>query len=88
MMKMFEYMAAGRAIVSADLPVIREVLNERNAVFCEPDHLENWRLEIERWLGDEARRIALGKRAREDVQSYTWLARAEKILDNFVVDRY
>jgi glycosyltransferase involved in cell wall biosynthesis len=27
-MKMFEYMAAGRAIVTADLPVIREVLNE------------------------------------------------------------
>jgi glycosyltransferase involved in cell wall biosynthesis len=35
-MKMFEYMAAGRAIVSADLASIREVLNERNAVFCEP----------------------------------------------------
>ena len=35
-MKMFEYMAAGRAIVTADLPVIREVLNEKNAVFCEP----------------------------------------------------
>lgn len=32
-MKMFEYMAAGRAIVCADLPVIREVLNEGNAVF-------------------------------------------------------
>lgn len=34
-MKMFEYMAAGRAIVSADLPSIREVLNDGNAVFCE-----------------------------------------------------
>src|SRR3990172_8037678 len=33
-MKMFEYMASGRAIVSADLPSIREVLNEGNAVFC------------------------------------------------------
>jgi glycosyltransferase involved in cell wall biosynthesis len=35
-MKMFDYMAAGRAILSADLPVIHEVLNESNAVFCEP----------------------------------------------------
>ena len=35
-MKMFEYMAAGRAIVSADLPSIREVLNEKNAVLCPP----------------------------------------------------
>ncbi len=34
-MKMFEYMAAGRAIVCAELPVIREVLNEGNAVFVE-----------------------------------------------------
>ena len=42
-MKMFEYMAAGRAIVSSDLPVIREVLNERNAVFCKAGG--DWRLE-------------------------------------------
>lgn len=82
-MKMFEYMAAGRAIVSADLPVIREVLNERNAVFCEPDHLENWRLEIEKLLADESRRIELGKQARETVDGFTWLARAEKILNGF-----
>lgn len=33
-MKMFEYMASGRAIVSADIPSIREVLNEANAIFC------------------------------------------------------
>ena len=38
-MKMFEYMASGRAIVSADLPSIREVLNEGNAVFVEAGEL-------------------------------------------------
>jgi glycosyltransferase involved in cell wall biosynthesis len=79
-MKMFEYMAAGRAIVTADLPVIREVLNEKNAVFCEPDKLENWRLEIEGVLEDESRRNELGKQAREAAQGYTWVARAKKIL--------
>jgi glycosyltransferase involved in cell wall biosynthesis len=79
-MKMFEYMAAGRAIVSADLPVIREVLNEGNAVFCEPDDIGDWRPEIEGLLADEARRVALGEQAREDVQGYTWLARAERIM--------
>jgi glycosyltransferase involved in cell wall biosynthesis len=83
-MKMFEYMAAGRAIVTADLPVIREVLNERNAIFCEPDQLEHWRLEIEELLGDKARRVDLGKRAREAVKGYTWLARAVRILDGFL----
>ncbi len=79
-MKMFEYMAAGRAIVTADLPVIREVLNEKNAVFCEPDNLEDWKLGIGKLLADEPRRLSLGRQAREDVKDYTWLARAEKIV--------
>src|SRR6185436_18073673 len=60
-MKMFEYMAAGRAIITADLPVIREVLNEKNSVFCEPDKVDDWKLEIEKLLGDDSRRLELGK---------------------------
>ena len=79
-MKMFEYMAAGRAIVTADLHVIKEVLDEKSAVFCEPDDVEDWELGIRELLNDESRRLALGKQAREDVQGYTWLARAEKIM--------
>ncbi|HEX2992062.1 MAG TPA: glycosyltransferase, partial [Anaerolineales bacterium] len=82
-MKMFEYMAAGRAIVSSDLPVIREVLNESNAVFCRPDDLGEWRLVIEALLDDDARRTALGNQARLDVQGYTWTARAQRILNGF-----
>ena len=82
-MKMFEYMAAGRAIVSADLPVVKEVLNEKNAVFCEPEDLGAWKVEIESLLGNEARRIVLGERARGDVQGYTWVARAQRIMNGF-----
>ena len=82
-MKMFEYMAAGRAIVSAHLPVIREVLNEKNAVFCKPDDLENWRFEIEKLLEDKTRRDELGNQARRDVEGYTWVARAKRIMNHF-----
>ena len=80
-MKMFEYMAAGRAIVTADLPVIREVLNEKSAVFCEPDDIEKWKSALEDLLKDKTKRDVLGKQAKQDVQGYTWLARAEKILN-------
>ena len=83
-MKMFEYMAAGRAVVSADLPVIREVLNDRNAVFCPPDDVDAWRSALESLLDDARQRSALGEEAKRDVQGYTWLARAEKILNGFV----
>ena len=82
-MKMFEYMAAGRAIVSADLPVIREVLNEKNAVFCKPDEIGDWRLVVESLLDDDVHRTKLGNQARHDVQGYTWVARAQRIMDGF-----
>jgi glycosyltransferase involved in cell wall biosynthesis len=83
-MKMFEYMAAGRAIITSDLAVIREVLNERNAVFCKPDEIGGWKFAIESLLANQTRRIDLGSRARHDVQRYTWLARADRILNGFV----
>ena len=82
-MKMFEYMAAERAIVSANLPVIREVLNEKNAVFCEPDKFADWRQVIESLLDDKAHRNELGNQARRDVEGYTWVARAKRIMNNF-----
>jgi glycosyltransferase involved in cell wall biosynthesis len=87
-MKMFEYMAAGRAIISADLPSIREVLNEGNAVFCEPDDigkrrpeaLEVWKAAIESLLGNGSRRRELGNQARKDVELLTWVKREERVL--------
>jgi glycosyltransferase involved in cell wall biosynthesis len=82
-MKMFEYMAVGRAIVSSDLAVIREVLNEENAVFCEPDKVDDWRLEIESLLENDPRRVELGGQARQDVQGYTWVSRAQRIMNRF-----
>ncbi len=80
-MKMFEYMASGRAIISADLPSIREVLNEGNAALCEPGEIGNWKLEIESLLADEPRRAALGAQAQRDVQQLTWVKREERILN-------
>jgi len=89
-MKMFEYMAAGRAIVSADLPSIREILNGRNAIFCEAGDSSNWesiirdwRLAIEALLGDESYRTVLGSQARKDVEKLTWVKREERIMESF-----
>jgi glycosyltransferase involved in cell wall biosynthesis len=80
-MKMFEYMASGRAILSADLPSIREVLNEGNAVLCEPGEIGKWRLEIESLLADEPRRLALGAQARKDVEQLTWVKREDRVME-------
>lgn len=82
-MKMFEYMAAGRAILTSDLPVIREVLDESCAVFCEPENVDEWSREIKSLLQDSPRRASLAENARKKVEEYTWLKRAEKILAGF-----
>ncbi|HUH97494.1 MAG TPA: glycosyltransferase [Anaerolineales bacterium] len=82
-MKMFEYMASERAILTSDLPVIREVLNESNAIFCAPGEVNAWKNAIENSLKDEERRAALAKQARRDVENHTWIVRAQRALEGF-----
>ena len=79
-MKMFEYMAAERAIITTDLPVIREVLDETMAVFCPPDNAAAWKSAIERLLDDEKQRTLLAKKARSEIEKYTWQERAQHAL--------
>jgi glycosyltransferase involved in cell wall biosynthesis len=79
-MKMFEYMAAGRAILTSDLPVIREVLDDLSAAFAPPEDAPAWTSALTSLLADPARRAALASTARREVERYTWVARAEKIL--------
>jgi glycosyltransferase involved in cell wall biosynthesis len=83
-MKMFEYMAAGRAILTSDLPVIREVLDDSSAAFAPPEDAPAWIAALQSLLADPARRAALASTARRNVEKYTWLARAEKILDGLL----
>ncbi|ELY79679.1 group 1 glycosyl transferase [Natrinema pallidum DSM 3751] len=81
-LKLFEYMSVGKAIVSSDLPVLREVLDhEKNALLVQPDSIGEWVRAIETLQSDE-KRETLGQNARTDYESqYTWNARVERILD-------
>lgn len=84
-MKMFEYMASKRAIISSDLPVIREVLNPSNAVLCPPEDIAAWSRALGNLLADPDQCSALAEQAWQDVHGYTWLERARKALEGFVV---
>lgn len=83
-MKMFEYLATGRAIVASDLPVFREVLDESNAVFCSPDKPTDWEGAVRGLLDNPQQRERLGKQAREHAQRYSWTERARNILKGFL----
>ncbi len=85
-MKMFEYLATGRAIISSDLPVFREVLNEQNAVFCTPDNPPEWVGALAALLDNPQKRAALAAQSRADSAHYSWTERARRILDGFPKD--
>ncbi len=83
-MKMFEYMASKRPIISSDLPVIREVLNHTNSILCPADDIEAWSQALGSLICEEEKRYGLAEQAWTDIQQYTWLERARKALDGFI----
>lgn len=82
-MKMFESLAAARLTISSDLPVLREVLHEGNAVLCDPQDVTAWQAAIERAMVDPAWKEAKQRQAQADARRYTWRARTRRVLDHF-----
>lgn len=83
-MKMFEYMATGRLILSSDLPVIREVLDDDTAFFCPPEDTAGWVRTFGEALHDLDGMTKKGILARERIAQYTIQARQKKILGAFL----
>jgi len=79
-MKMFEYMATGRLIISSDLPVLQEVLNQDNAVLCPPEDIQAWQAAIKRAISDPEWRQQVGQQAKRDVEQYSWRERIKRIM--------
>lgn len=79
-MKVFEYLAAGRAILASDLPVLREVLNEGNAQLLPPEEFDAWEEALRRMRKYPDRRARLGEAARQDARRYSWTERAKRAL--------
>jgi glycosyltransferase involved in cell wall biosynthesis len=79
-LKLFEYMAAERPIIASDLPSLREVLNEDNALLVTPDDANALAAALRQLLADPALGQRLAHHARRDVEAYSWRARAEQIL--------
>jgi glycosyltransferase involved in cell wall biosynthesis len=80
-LKMFEYMASGRPIVTSDLPTIRDVLSEETAVFCKPGDVVSFN-EALAWVIDDhaGEAIRRAAQARSMVERYTWEERMGRIL--------
>lgn len=81
-LKLFEYMGAGLAIVTSDLPVLREILRHgETAWMATPDDPTAHAAAIRTLAADGALRLRLARAAQDSLRSHTWENRATKILD-------
>ncbi|MDD4319285.1 MAG: glycosyltransferase family 4 protein [Candidatus Peribacteraceae bacterium] len=79
-LKVFEYLAAGRPIVCADLPPLRDVLSEETAVFCPPGDPAALADALEKVLRDPSLATSLAARGKELVRHHTWEERMKRVL--------
>jgi glycosyltransferase involved in cell wall biosynthesis len=80
-LKMFQYMAHKKPIIASDLPILREVLNEQNAVLVPPDDIDAWVDAVNRLKDNNELRETIANNAYEDfINNYTWIKRAQKVL--------
>lgn len=80
-LKLFEDMASGTPIVASDLPSLREILNEKNAVFFTPDDPRSLHEAVKYMFDNPAVGAEVAAKALEDVQHFTWDKRAQKIAE-------
>jgi len=77
-LKLLEYLAAGKPVVCADIPPVRDIVDESIVVFCEPGNSKSLADAIRKVLSeDNSERIRLG---REKARWYDWGARMERVI--------
>jgi glycosyltransferase involved in cell wall biosynthesis len=80
-MKLFEYMASKRPIVSANVPSLLEVLSDKTAFLFESGSSESLANKIKEALADEAHCSKLSDNAFDTVSHFTWEKRGEDIVN-------
>lgn len=79
-MKLFEYMASGRPIVASDVPSLREILNDENALFVSPDDPHAIAAGVQQLVQDPVKAKRIADRAMSEVTKYSWTTRAARIV--------
>lgn len=81
--KLFEYVAAGKPIIASDLPSSRQYLNGKNALFFKAGDYKDMAEKMKLILEDSHLADNLSKQAQEDSKQYSWVNRADQII-NFI----
>lgn len=84
-LKLFEYLAAGRPVLAADLPTVREIVEDAiHARLLPVGDVAAWRSGMEDLLRNRAHAAVMAARGRELARRCTWAARALTIRDTLL----
>lgn len=78
--KLFEYMASGRAMVASDLPSIRNIVDEQMVFFAKPDDPRSFADVIHKVLQNSKEAEGRACFAQKEVEKYSWENRTEAII--------
>lgn len=83
-LKLFEYLAAGKPIVCADLPPIRDTVDETMVTFCKPAEGPKSMANAIEWIvGHQGEAEEKAKKGKEHVKRFEWKERMGRILCDF-----
>lgn len=86
-LKLFEYMAAGRPIITTDLPVLQEIVtHDQTALLCPAGETDQWAHALRRLEASPELRHHLAQAGRTLLeQNYTWDMRARRVLEGLEI---
>ncbi|HVZ10831.1 MAG TPA: glycosyltransferase family 4 protein [Candidatus Paceibacterota bacterium] len=80
--KLFEFFAAGKAIIASRVPAVSDYADEKSVVFFDPGSSSELAARIRELAGDEKKRRMLEQHVLVLAQRHTWTARARNILSH------
>lgn len=83
-LKMFDYLAAGKIIMSSKLEGICEILkHNKNAIIIKKHIYEDWAYYLDKVVNNNYNIDQIQKNAIKTAKDYTWTKRVSKILKNY-----
>ncbi len=80
-LKLFDYLAAGLAVVAADLPGVSDIVGPQSAVLIDPGDAQALADAVAALVADPEMRLRLGRAGQaEVVANHTWERRADEVL--------
>ena len=83
-MKMFDYLGAAKIILSADIPVLREILipNYNSILIKNYMNVKSWKLNIDKIFYNQNKFLIMRKNAFKTATHNNWDLRAKNMLSN------